>query len=197
MNLFFGFRGRIGRGMWWLCQAVCFMILLLTAFYLRGLGLSAGLTEAEKHAVVAANAGGILLTLAFGLGLSIWINLASTVKRFHDRDKHGVWFLISFVPFGWVWILVECGFLEGTLETNSYGRPGSATLPESASTGFDSEFLVRSYRLAHEQSHPAYDAASSPRVSGMGYAMKEEAHEVRKTRVPQPATGFGRRNGFR
>jgi uncharacterized membrane protein YhaH (DUF805 family) len=43
------------------------------------------------------------------------------IKRFHDRDKSGWWVLIAFVPIiGWIWYLIECGFLPGTDGPNRY-----------------------------------------------------------------------------
>lgn len=43
-----------------------------------------------------------------------WISFASTVRRFHDRGKSGWWALLYFVPgIGWLWLLIECGFLPG------------------------------------------------------------------------------------
>ena len=54
----------------------------------------------------------------------IWIGLALQVKRWHDRDKPGVWVLINFIPFiGGIWALVECGFLPGTPGPNRFGNP--------------------------------------------------------------------------
>jgi uncharacterized membrane protein YhaH (DUF805 family) len=43
-------------------------------------------------------------------------------KRWHDRDKSGWWSLIILVPIiGGIWLLVECGILEGTKGPNKYG----------------------------------------------------------------------------
>jgi uncharacterized membrane protein YhaH (DUF805 family) len=57
----------------------------------------------------------------------LWISLAITVKRFHDRDKSGWWALINLLPvIGQIWILIECGFLKGTEEDNRYGEPATA-----------------------------------------------------------------------
>ena len=44
----------------------------------------------------------------------MWVSFASVVRRFHDRGRSGWWALLYFVPFiGWLWILIECGFLPG------------------------------------------------------------------------------------
>ena len=53
---------------------------------------------------------------------AIWMKLAVLVKRWHDRDKSGWWVLITLVPLiGWLWQLIECGFLDGTPGPNRYG----------------------------------------------------------------------------
>ena len=183
LNLFFGFRGRIGRGIWGLCQAACIVIAVVTpVLFEKVLG-----AESSAAQTVA-------------LALSFWINLTSTVKRFHDRDKSAVWFLISFVPgIGQIWILVECGSLAGTPGTNSYGDPASAVLSESTSSGFDSsEATIQSLLLELQTSKQSVNsAAGSPRASSMGYAMREEAPVAKRPGVSGPATTFGRRNGFR
>ncbi len=62
-----------------------------------------------------------LLVLACLFALAMWVNIAVTIKRFHDRGKPGVWFLMMFVPYiGSIWILVECGFLRGASGWNDY-----------------------------------------------------------------------------
>jgi uncharacterized membrane protein YhaH (DUF805 family) len=44
-------------------------------------------------------------------------------KRWHDRDKSAWWILIGLIPFiGWIWVLVEVGFLKGTDGPNRFGE---------------------------------------------------------------------------
>jgi uncharacterized membrane protein YhaH (DUF805 family) len=44
----------------------------------------------------------------------LWISFASIVRRLHDRDKSGWWAVLYLLPFvGWVWLVIECGFLPG------------------------------------------------------------------------------------
>jgi uncharacterized membrane protein YhaH (DUF805 family) len=51
-----------------------------------------------------------------------WPSLAIYVKRWHDRGKSGWWVLIVFVPIiGYLWLLIECGFLAGDDGPNEYG----------------------------------------------------------------------------
>ena len=102
----FGFEGRIGRGGYWLINVVCWLAYVV-AFLLLPMG-SVGL-----------GLGGGLFLLAFAVAL------ATQTKRWHDRNKSGWWWLISFVPFGSIWVLVELGFLPGTPGDNRFGRPDS------------------------------------------------------------------------
>ena len=54
--------------------------------------------------------------------ITIYFALAVYAKRWHDRDKSGWWTLIVLVPFiGAIWLLVECGILEGTRGPNRFG----------------------------------------------------------------------------
>jgi uncharacterized membrane protein YhaH (DUF805 family) len=103
----FGFGGRIGRGGFWLISIVM-MLAQLVGFLLFPRG-SVALT--------------IGVVLFFG---SYVVSLATQVKRWHDRNKSGWWWLISFVPLiGGPWMLIELGFLAGTLGPNRFGLPDS------------------------------------------------------------------------
>ncbi len=54
--------------------------------------------------------------------LLVWPALAVSVKRWHDRDKSGVWVLLNLVPvIGWIWALIDNGFLRGTKGPNRFG----------------------------------------------------------------------------
>ena len=48
--------------------------------------------------------------------------LAVTVRRLHDTDRSGWWFLIQVIPFGGLVLLVFM-VLSGTSGTNRYGPP--------------------------------------------------------------------------
>ena len=61
------------------------------------------------------------LNLAVALA-SIWMYFAVTTKRFHDRGKSGWWALLIFIPVvGQIWVLLECGFMEGANGDNAFG----------------------------------------------------------------------------
>jgi uncharacterized membrane protein YhaH (DUF805 family) len=54
--------------------------------------------------------------------LLVWPALAVSVKRWHDRDKSGAWVLLNLLPvIGWIWALIDNGFLRGTSGPNRFG----------------------------------------------------------------------------
>ena len=53
---------------------------------------------------------------------ALWVYLAGSVKRAHDRGKSGWWLLLSLVPLvGAIWWLVDLGILEGEEGENRFG----------------------------------------------------------------------------
>jgi uncharacterized membrane protein YhaH (DUF805 family) len=74
-------------------------------------------------AIAGAANSSVLWTIAGLLYFAmIWPSLAISIKRWHDRGKSGWWVLIALIPFiGWIWALIETGFLEGTRGPNQYG----------------------------------------------------------------------------
>lgn len=124
MDLLFGFSGRIGRGKWWLAEFAIIPVWALVFAVFAGF-VSVADPSADHEPGSLSNGGLTLgIAIAAALILSIWINAAATVKRFHDRDKSGLWFFIIFVPFiGPIWQIVECGLLPGDPSVNRFGPP--------------------------------------------------------------------------
>lgn len=129
LNLLFGVRGRIGRGSWWLAQFIAIPVIILVG--MSGLAGTVSLADPDAPSAMTGAAG--FLIIAVAVIATLWINVASTIKRFHDRGKSGWWFLIVFVPLiGGIWQLVECGFCSGEDGDNAYGPPpGSAAAREA------------------------------------------------------------------
>ena len=101
------FNGRISRKPYWL-------YLLATTL----LSAAAGALDAGSDAPAISGALGILL---------IWPGLAVSAKRWHDRGKSGWWNLVWLIPLiGWLWVLIECGFLPGTEGPNRFGAAPTA-----------------------------------------------------------------------
>jgi uncharacterized membrane protein YhaH (DUF805 family) len=54
--------------------------------------------------------------------LLVWISIVGGAKRCHDRDRSGWFQLIILIPvLGALWLLVELGFLRGTIGANRFG----------------------------------------------------------------------------
>jgi uncharacterized membrane protein YhaH (DUF805 family) len=99
----FSFGGRVNRLPYWIISLVVFIPAAII-YYFTDIG------------------GYIAYVLAY------LIALATTVKRWHDRDKSGWWVLISFIPIiGWIWSFIELGLLPGTLGPNRFGNPSSGS----------------------------------------------------------------------
>ena len=119
LQFFFSFNGRINRSKYWLYMAIYVVTWLLMD---RVLTLLGGTAAAGQPVVTgAADIVLILLTLAYVVVVT-WSYLAVHAKRWHDRDKSGWWVLIGFIPIlGFVWTMIECGFLKGTEGDNRFG----------------------------------------------------------------------------
>lgn len=104
-HLLFAFDGRINRAKFWLAIGMVWVVTMVVVAIAVAMNSSFGWVVA-----------GVLY-----IG-TIWISLAVSIKRWHDRDKSGWWILIGFVPIiGFWWALIETGFLEGTQGSNQYG----------------------------------------------------------------------------
>jgi len=179
MNFLFGIQGRIGRLQWWGAQLILFGI--ITVPFLMFAGKLSGLSKPEMEQVIQENLGSGIVVFLLLYVLCVWIGVATTVKRYHDRDKSGFWYLIIFVPFiGGLWQLIECGFLSGTAGGNSYGRRGGGNaFGDYLDSGEDSESAevgaIRRSRgprssdapVAPRNGHPA-PAFGRPATAGFG-----------------------------
>ena len=110
--LLFKFDGRINRAKFWAGIAVSWGFGIIFAI-LAGIAVGSGSGGLASIVVIL----GIVLYVVL-----IWIGLAISIKRWHDRGKSGWWILIGMIPFiGAIWALVETGFLEGDPGDNQYG----------------------------------------------------------------------------
>lgn len=111
-SFLFSFSGRIGRKQFWL-TSLFMLVINIVAF----IPVVATFDEVTQTPGII----GLIILLAV-LVFNTWVSLALYVKRFHDRDKSGWWVLISIVPIiGPIWLLVECGFLRGSIGVNQFG----------------------------------------------------------------------------
>jgi uncharacterized membrane protein YhaH (DUF805 family) len=101
--LFLSFEGRIGRQSFWMGVLALFVVNVLATIVDSVLG-GTGII-------------GLIVSLAL-----IYPSVALSAKRWHDRDKSAWWMLIALVPvIGWIWAIVENGFLVGTAGANRFG----------------------------------------------------------------------------
>jgi uncharacterized membrane protein YhaH (DUF805 family) len=104
--VFLALRGRVSRRTFWLYGVVALLGLGLLGHALLGI---AGIKRV--HADVIVN-----------LGL-VWPAIAISAKRWQDRDRAPAWVLVSLIPIvGWLWALVDNGFVRGTPGPNRFGE---------------------------------------------------------------------------
>ena len=157
----FGFNGRINRARYWLAGLIIFcwmlflmLLLILPIGYFFGSPVNfsfsignlfvifdpASLREKSRSEIA------VIIVNFFTMPLFLWVSLATSVKRLHDRDRSGWWLVPFFVvpslygrfeeylPYSyWVlpltligivllfWGFIELLFLRGTKRTNRYG----------------------------------------------------------------------------
>ena len=107
----FSWEGRIARRHWWgaklgilLGQAAAFVAVYLS-----------------KDPAQPTPAGVVALAWLV-IAVFVWMDVVTTVKRLHDRNRSGGWFFMAFVPFiGTIWIVIECGIKAGTPGPNNFG----------------------------------------------------------------------------
>jgi uncharacterized membrane protein YhaH (DUF805 family) len=80
-NLLFSFGGRINRAKWWLALLVIFIVSIVTSIAFTILEATAGQVGRTVSLV-----GNIIVTI-----VTLYIGLATAVKRFHDLDRTGHW----------------------------------------------------------------------------------------------------------
>jgi uncharacterized membrane protein YhaH (DUF805 family) len=115
---YFSLKGRSSRREWWIIE-----ILILFGFRLNEAAFEAMATGGGRFDL-GAEASQTWMILAATL---LWLNIASNVRRLHDRGKSGWWSLIYLIPgIGQLWCFIECGFLKGQPHANRYGPPSGS-----------------------------------------------------------------------
>jgi uncharacterized membrane protein YhaH (DUF805 family) len=115
-DMLFNTHGRIRRRdfwIWMIGKTIVIPILFVIAFF----AIAAMKLDHDTELLIGMAVYGAMI------GTFIVTNIALIAKRWHDREKSGWMYLILFIPFiGWIWTLIECGFLDGTQGRNRYGR---------------------------------------------------------------------------
>ena len=109
IQICFSFKGRINRATWWMMQLPTIPIFVITSLitYSAYTALSIPILITSVYLVPIV----LLLVL-------VWVNLAVTAKRLHDRNKSAWWLLIYFIP---IIAMFELGFIKGTRGNNRFG----------------------------------------------------------------------------
>lgn len=137
-QLLWSFSGRLNRKPYWLTTLVLILIMMVLVALVFSIG-GAGLLTGDMSAL-----GGLFIVVLLIYIPILWVGLAISAKRLHDRNKSAWWLvLFFFVPgilqglgeylgtigivlslIGFaisIWALVEIGFLRGTVGPNQYG----------------------------------------------------------------------------
>ena len=109
------FQGRARRSEYWLFTL--FMVIVSIVLYVPMLAFAGDMQTTGEMSPIA---GIFMLVLAvFFLGTFI-PSIAVTVRRLHDTNRSGWWYLISLIPFGSIVLLIFT-VLDGTPGTNRFG----------------------------------------------------------------------------
>ncbi|MEM7461739.1 MAG: DUF805 domain-containing protein [Pseudomonadota bacterium] len=178
MNYLFGIEGRISRGKWWLAQLINFALVILV--YALVYNKTGQVPESSYDLFVASSN---IPEAAVPLVFVIWINFAVAVKRFHDRDKSGLWVFVFFIPvIGLFWQIIECGALAGTPGTNRFGpEPGNTPKPSR-----DRAQSASAQRLQQVSANRVHQGTSVPSTGGASF--------LGRNRVETGKPTFGRRS---
>jgi uncharacterized membrane protein YhaH (DUF805 family) len=139
VHMLFSFEGRMRRRDFWLCligigvvqwllQSFILSLFFPPVIWVGGDAYAFWQWSWWAHVGPAVSLANLLM---------LWPRLAVGVKRCHDRDKTGLWLLLICIPvLGWLWLLVDLGFLDGTPGPNRYGPSpkgiGSGASPAAA-----------------------------------------------------------------
>lgn len=125
MWLLFSLKGRIGRKSWWLTNLA---VMVASIFIIGGFVSVMGMDLMVVDPTTQMPTGqidfvGAAPLIAIYLAL-IWIGIALSVKRLHDNDMRGWWYLMVIVPvIGGLALLIICGFIKGDEDANRFGEP--------------------------------------------------------------------------
>ena len=118
-HLLFQFDGRINRAKFWAGLAATVVIYIVWA---TAIAVGVAVDSAGVWVIIGIAAFALYVVL-------IWMGLAISIKRWHDRGKSGWWIFIGLIPLiGGIWALIETGFLLGDRGDNQYGPDPLASI---------------------------------------------------------------------
>ena len=119
MKLLFSFKGRIGRQQFWLgflgVGVIWTVLISLLSSLFPPIQTAPGQPPQFPPQLIAAF---VICYIPM-----LWVSLALSIKRGHDRGRSAWWQLLNLVPFANLWLLIDQGFFRGVPETNQWGPP--------------------------------------------------------------------------
>lgn len=118
VRFFFSPNGRINRFEWWLGVLLPWgFFVVISIMSISAYGDMDNL-EASLENLLPTH---VMVMLFCLWAITQWTHFCVTVKRYHDRNKSGWWYLIIFIPVFSIWQIIECGMFSGTSGGNDYG----------------------------------------------------------------------------
>jgi chromate transport protein ChrA len=119
LSIIYALYGEVGlvNGLFYGVKAAVLAIVMQALFRIGGRALRnnvmlgiAGLSSERADAIVNL--------------LLLWPAVAVSAKRWQDRNRSPWWVLVALVPVvGWLWALLDNGFVRGTPGINRFGAP--------------------------------------------------------------------------
>lgn len=114
-DIAFSFKGRIGRGAFWLAT------LLLAVAHVGVVVLAGAIAQAVDQPILA------LGVMVAWIPMVLWVSLAVHFKRWHDLGYSGWAFLLGLIPIVNLLAFIALGFFPGQPEVNQYGMSPAQT----------------------------------------------------------------------
>jgi uncharacterized membrane protein YhaH (DUF805 family)/Tol biopolymer transport system component len=110
VNAYISAKGRTGRQTWWIASIILYVILFMLGF------LQFSALASNNNSRISS----LLLLILELVFVAAYIPVS--VKRLHDLNKSGWYYLIALIPFiGSSILFVQLGFIKGTDGSNQYG----------------------------------------------------------------------------
>lgn len=108
-QFYFSFEDRISRSAFWF------------KFWLPYMAMGVAVSLIDVFTGNINEDGGIGTFSIIYMLLTLWPLIAVSVKRLHDRNRSGWFFLLGMIPIAGIWITIELLFLGGTKGENWHG----------------------------------------------------------------------------
>ncbi|HEX8643611.1 MAG TPA: DUF805 domain-containing protein [Allosphingosinicella sp.] len=114
LRRYFDFSGRSRRKEYWMWTLFVVIVEVVLYSFIIGAAVSA---DGQMTAMVGLP---FMLLMVFALAIMIPA-IAVTIRRLHDQDKSGAYFLLIFIPLVGPIVLLVFMCMEGTPGPNQYG----------------------------------------------------------------------------